>query len=200
MKKNQNGVTLIALAVTIIVMLILAGATMSMLTGNSGIMTNAKKSSAANEEADAYEKMGQAFSAVQLSVESTAALDGGYSAQSHLDDYIDMIKSEIGSAQVEVVEKSVGDALNNDSYKTYNKKFLVWKDESDSKHKIYIVYCSKTFAVADGNNATEHTKANQYPRLKAVINFDENYVSYVKPVTSVTDANSTRSQDDIDNL
>ena len=41
MKKNQNGVTLIALAVTIIVMLILAGATMSMLTGNSGIMTNA---------------------------------------------------------------------------------------------------------------------------------------------------------------
>ena len=38
MKKNQNGVTLIALAVTIIVMLILAGATMSMLTGNSGIM------------------------------------------------------------------------------------------------------------------------------------------------------------------
>lgn len=37
-------------------MLILAGATMSMLTGNSGIMTNAKKSSAASEEADAYEK------------------------------------------------------------------------------------------------------------------------------------------------
>lgn len=29
---------------------------MSMLTGNSGIMTNAKKSSAASEEADAYEK------------------------------------------------------------------------------------------------------------------------------------------------
>ena len=80
MKKNQNGVTLIALAVTIIVMLILAGATMSMLTGNSGIMTNAKKSSAASEEADAYEKMAQAFSTVQLSVESEAALNGGYDA------------------------------------------------------------------------------------------------------------------------
>ncbi len=198
MKKNQNGVTLIALAVTIIVMLILAGATMSMLTGNSGIMTNAKKSSAANEEADAYEKMGQAFSTVQLSVESTAALDGGYSAQSHLDDYIGMIKSEIGSAQVEVVEKSVGDGLNNESYKTYNKKFIVWKD--DTNHKIYMVYCSKTFAVGDGNKATEATKANQYPRLKAVINFDENYVSYVKPVTSVTDANSSRSTEDINNL
>ena len=41
--KNKNGVTLIALAVTIIIMLILAGVTISMLTGNSGITTNASK-------------------------------------------------------------------------------------------------------------------------------------------------------------
>ena len=41
--KNKNGVTLIALAVTIIVMLILAGVTISTLTGNSGITTNASK-------------------------------------------------------------------------------------------------------------------------------------------------------------
>ena len=41
--KNKNGVTLIALAVTIIVMLILAGVTISTLTGNSGITTKASK-------------------------------------------------------------------------------------------------------------------------------------------------------------
>lgn len=41
--KNKNGVTLIALAVTIIIMLILAGVTISMLTGNSGITTKASK-------------------------------------------------------------------------------------------------------------------------------------------------------------
>ena len=41
--KNKNGVTLIALAVTIIVMLILAGVTISTLTGNSGITTRASK-------------------------------------------------------------------------------------------------------------------------------------------------------------
>lgn len=94
MKKNQNGVTLIALAVTIIVMLILAGATMSMLTGNSGIMTNAKKSSAANEEADAYEKMGQAFSAIQLEAESNAALSSGYDASMDLDKYTELAKKK----------------------------------------------------------------------------------------------------------
>lgn len=41
--KRGNGVTLIALAVTIIVMLILAGVTISTLTGNSGITTKASK-------------------------------------------------------------------------------------------------------------------------------------------------------------
>ena len=39
--KRQEGVTLIALAVTIIVMLILAGVSISTLTGNSGISKNA---------------------------------------------------------------------------------------------------------------------------------------------------------------
>ena len=41
--KENKGVTLIALAVTIIIMLILAGVTISALTGNSGITTNAKR-------------------------------------------------------------------------------------------------------------------------------------------------------------
>ena len=57
MKYKQNrGVTLIALAVTIIVMLILAGATISILSGDSGIITNAKKSKKANEIASAEEE------------------------------------------------------------------------------------------------------------------------------------------------
>ena len=47
--KENKGVTLIALAVTIIVMLILAGVTISALTGNSGITTQAKHSKTKNE-------------------------------------------------------------------------------------------------------------------------------------------------------
>lgn len=43
--KRQEGVTLIALAVTIIVMLILAGVSISTLTGNSGISKNAENAS-----------------------------------------------------------------------------------------------------------------------------------------------------------
>ena len=54
--KRGNGVTLIALAVTIIVMLILAGVTISTLTGNSGITTNASKAKTKSYLADIKEE------------------------------------------------------------------------------------------------------------------------------------------------
>ena len=41
--KNNKGITLIALVVTIIVLLILAGVSIAMLTGQNGILTNAQK-------------------------------------------------------------------------------------------------------------------------------------------------------------
>ena len=39
--RNNKGVTLVALVITIIVLLILAGVALAMLTGDSGILTNA---------------------------------------------------------------------------------------------------------------------------------------------------------------
>ena len=54
--KENKGVTLIALAVTIIVMLILAGVTISTLTGNSGITTNASKAKTKSYLADIKEE------------------------------------------------------------------------------------------------------------------------------------------------
>ena len=47
--KNNKGITLIALVITIIVLLILAGITIAMLTGENGILSNATKSKAINE-------------------------------------------------------------------------------------------------------------------------------------------------------
>ena len=47
--KKTNGITLIALIVTIIVLLILASVSISMLTGDNGILVQAKK---AEEETD----------------------------------------------------------------------------------------------------------------------------------------------------
>ena len=42
-KRNNKGITLIALVITIIVLLILAGVSISMLSGDNSILTNATK-------------------------------------------------------------------------------------------------------------------------------------------------------------
>ena len=44
MRKNERGITLIALVVTIVVLIILAGISISMLTGENGIITQAQES------------------------------------------------------------------------------------------------------------------------------------------------------------
>ena len=54
-RKKQRGITLIALVVTIIVLLILAGVSVSMLTGQNGILTNAAKAKENTEAASDLE-------------------------------------------------------------------------------------------------------------------------------------------------
>ena len=54
--KEEKGITLIALVITVIVLLILAGVSIAMLTGNNGILTQAQKSKQATEEAAQKEK------------------------------------------------------------------------------------------------------------------------------------------------
>ena len=48
---NQKGVTLIALVITIIVLIILAGVTIAMLTGDNGILKNAETARTDNDNA-----------------------------------------------------------------------------------------------------------------------------------------------------
>ena len=55
--KNNKGITLIALVVTIIVLLILAGVSIAMLTGQNGILNRASQASIANEIGDAKDKV-----------------------------------------------------------------------------------------------------------------------------------------------
>ena len=55
-KQNTRGITLIALVITIIVLLILAGVSIAMLTGQNGILTQASNAKQATEESTEKEK------------------------------------------------------------------------------------------------------------------------------------------------
>ena len=56
-KENQKGITLIALVITIIVLLILASVSIAMLTGDNGILTQAKKAQEKTEIASEIESI-----------------------------------------------------------------------------------------------------------------------------------------------
>ena len=64
--KNQKGITLIALVVTIIVLIILAGIAISMTVGDNGIFTRAKEAKRLQITAEAKEKIGTEILAAQV--------------------------------------------------------------------------------------------------------------------------------------
>ena len=68
-KEAQKGITLIALVITIIVLLILAGVSIAMLTGQNGILTQAQNAKTTTENKSAEEK-------VKLAVMGAKADDG----------------------------------------------------------------------------------------------------------------------------
>ncbi len=55
-KRKEKGITLIALVITIIVLLILAGVSIAMITGQNGILTQAQNAKNRTEEAQAEEQ------------------------------------------------------------------------------------------------------------------------------------------------
>ena len=117
--KKSRGITLIALVITIIVLLILAGVSIATLTGNNGILTRANKAKEETEVKSAEE-------AVKLEVAGSYNNTGKYNkdlAISNLQENLD--------AQVELNEK------NNSLKVTYKgEEFLI--DQNGDVAKIEI--------------------------------------------------------------
>ena len=96
MKKrtNNKGITLIALVITIITLLILAGVSIAMLTGDNGILTQAQNAKNKTEEAEEKER-------IQLAVYDAQLGNEGYQdlTEESLQKAID---EEFGSGEVRV--------------------------------------------------------------------------------------------------
>lgn len=65
MLRNQKGITLVALVVTIIVLLILAGVSITMVAGDNGIATKAKKAASQTDIGNAQDALNMAISEAQ---------------------------------------------------------------------------------------------------------------------------------------
>ena len=77
MLKEKRGITLVALVVTIVVLLILAGVSLNLVLGNEGILTRSKESKTKTEIAEVKEK-------AQLDITEIQTLNGGKITYSEL--------------------------------------------------------------------------------------------------------------------
>ena len=75
--RNQRGITLIALVITIIVLLILAGVSIAMLTGDNGILSNARKSSDETAIANAKERVSTAVNEAMTNYYANVYVEDG---------------------------------------------------------------------------------------------------------------------------
>lgn len=64
--KKQNGITLIALVITIIVLLILTSITFGLLLGENGIINKSRKAAVDHEIGREKEEISLAFNAVKI--------------------------------------------------------------------------------------------------------------------------------------
>lgn len=62
--KNQKGITLVALVITIVVLLILAGVTISMVMGDNGVLNNSQKAKDNSAKGSAEDALSTALGSV----------------------------------------------------------------------------------------------------------------------------------------
>lgn len=91
--RNQRGITLIALVITIIVLLILAGVSIAMLTGDNGILSNAQRSSKETAIANAKEKVSTAVNEAMTNYYANVYVDDGS------DKILDKVEDAINSCE-----------------------------------------------------------------------------------------------------
>lgn len=73
-QKKTNGITLIALVITIVVLIILAGVSLNLILGQDGIVNKAKQSSEENKKAQALEEMTLIIHDLQIEFQGNATL------------------------------------------------------------------------------------------------------------------------------
>lgn len=78
--RKQNGITLIALVITIIVLLILAGVSIAMLTGENGILSNATQAQIDTDRENAIESIDLALQAIKVEAAAQGVANTAYDA------------------------------------------------------------------------------------------------------------------------
>ena len=176
-KQKQEGITLIALVVTIVVLLILAGTSIAMLTGDNGIITNAQKAQMANTKAEVTEKMNMAYNAAYSEARVKLATNSGYQPSASIADLAEIVAKELG---VDAETTDVPTTGIDNGYHVYYKT---------NGTTITMLYGDKKFAL----EADTEEQNNLYPNIKGEITLSTTQVTYTKQPDGTTSNPTTPS-------
>ena len=171
-KERQEGITLIALVVTIVVLLILAGTSIAMLTGDNGIITNAQKSQMENTKSEVIEKMNMAYNAAYSEARIKTATDAGYQPSAHIAELAEVVAKELG-VEATTTNPENGETGVTDLYYVYY---------NDIDHTITMLYGDNKFALKAG----EEAENNLYANIKGEITLNTTQITYTKQPDGTT--------------
>ena len=188
MLKNQKGITLIALVITIIVLLILAGVTIATLTGENGILTKASEASEQTEIASVREQAqldianwvaGEMENGGDTTVNTpekvqeildsanaqgnkyyTGYTETGIKTPSGYEvPYEELYTTGITGGVTEVTAANYGDKVDYVSKKEEEEGIsLIWRIFYDDEDYVYLISSKE-----DGSNTVEPCQLNRYP-------------------------------------
>lgn len=138
--KNKNGITLIALVITIVVLLILAGVSISMLTGNNSIIKQAQNAKKETEESTEKEK-------IQIAVYESELKNNGYqklteeNLQKEIDEQFGDEEAKVYSNEKDafsVIFQNKDSAYRIESNGDVNKIDIAFKITNEEEYKEFI--------------------------------------------------------------
>ena len=118
LNKKNKGITLIALVITIIILLILAGISISMLTGQNGILNRTQEAKVKNEKSQAQEEVTIALNYLQIENETSSATLTQENKRKILED--ELKKSAKDSTVI----------ISGNGYKVNHRKYDFYIDEN----------------------------------------------------------------------
>lgn len=172
MVKYQNGITLIALVITIIVLLILAGVTIATLTGDNGILSKAQDAKIKSEQAAAKEK-------VDLAIAASVNENGK----------IDLKDLQENLNQIDGLDDTI-DNINEDSFPlniSVDGNIIIIKNENGSY--------KTTIAETNGTSGTNKVTSIKVDDFEIEINEEKNIEIKTTPNSNIENLKYTYSKD-----
>ena len=176
--KTNKGITLIALVITIIVLLILAGVTIATLTGDNGILTKAQNAKTQNDKATVKEKVDLAIAA---SLDETGKIN------------LEQLKTNLNNVDgINPIKEDLTDSSFPLEVTVDGTKVTIKKDNNGK----YSTSVGESTGSSGGGQAEETANVKEYTNERVPIPIGFKYVTGTKSTgVVITDAASGKEKE-----